>query len=217
MKRVLVSASALLAVAACGCDRGDRGKIVGSGVARTEMRELGDFDELELHVAGRIEIGIGALKPLEVTADDNIIGLLKSEVRGRRLVVELAKPIRPKVGVVLKATVPDLKVLSCDGAFKVILTGLRNESLLIELDGAGMVTAGGETNLLTISATGAGSIDVGGLQARNVDINVTGAGHVDTHATEKLNVAIAGTGVVRYSGDPELQKRIDGFGVVTKK
>ncbi len=217
MRMALVSVAVGFGVAACGCERSDDGKIIGSGVAKTEVRPVGDFDEIELHGQGSIELSIGLLLPLEVTADDNILPLIKTDLRGRRLVVQIEGSIRTEVGVVLRATVPDIKVVSCEGAAMVDLQGVQNEDLLIEVNGAGAVVADGTTDNLTVSTKGAGHIEVGELQARNVDITVTGTGSVVTHATDKLKVDITGAGVVRYSGDPELQKSVRGIGVVTRE
>ena len=217
MRMALVSIAVGFCVAACGCERCDDGKIIGSGVAKTEVRPVGDFDEIELRGQGSIELSFGAPQPLEVTADDNVLPLVKTDSRGRRLVVQIDGSIRTEVGVVLKATIRDIKVVSCTGAARVNLDGVQNEDLLIEVNGAGTVGARGTTDNLTVSTTGAGHIQAGELQARNVDITVTGTGSVVTHATEKLKVDITGAGVVRYSGDPELQKSVHGLGMVTKE
>ena len=217
MRMALVSIAVGLCVAACGCRRSGQGKIIGSGVAKTEVRAVGDFEEIELRGQGSIELSFGPPQPLEVTADDNVLPLIKTELRGRRLVVQIDGSIRTEVGVVLRATIRDIKVVSCEGAASVSLDGLQNEDLLIEVDGVGAVVAFGTTDNLTVSTTGAGLIQAGALQARNVDITIAGTGSVVTHATEKLKVDIRGAGVVRYSGDPELQKSVHGLGVVTKE
>lgn len=217
MRMAFVSVAIVFGAAACGCERRADGKIIGSGVAKTEVRSVGDFDEIELNGQGSIELSIGLLQPLEVTADDNILPLIKTDSRGRRLVVQIDGPLSAEVGVMLRATVPDIKVVSCEGAARVYLHSIQNESLLIEVNGAGAVVARGTTENLVVFTRGAGHIDVGELQARNVDITVTGTGSVVTNATDKLNVEIAGAGVVRYSGDPELQKNVRGLGVVTRE
>ncbi len=106
MTRINVSLVVLVAVTLCGCER-DRNKIVGSGISKTEHRQVGLFDEFEFHGAGRVELAIGQLQPLEITADDNILPLLRTEVVGTRLVVRPVEPIRPKVPIVLRVAVPE--------------------------------------------------------------------------------------------------------------
>ena len=64
----------------------------GSGVPRTEEREVGAFDRIELSGSGRLEVTTGPLSALSVTADDNLLGLLRTEVVDGTLIIERTRP-----------------------------------------------------------------------------------------------------------------------------
>lgn len=207
----------LFALAAYGCEWSDRNRIVGSGVAETEQRQIGVFDEFVLSGAGRVEIAIGELQPLEITADDNILPLLRTELTERRVVVRPDVPIRPKTPIVLRVTIPGLTSISVDGAAKITLNGVQNDSLRVDLKGAARVTAQGETENLTASVVGAGHILADDVKARHSEVTLTGTGSVSIHAIETLKVTIAGAGAVTYSGDPKVKKQILGLGTLKRK
>jgi hypothetical protein len=64
---------------------GDETFIVGSGVIVTEPREVEDFTGVVLNGVGEVEIRHGNTESLSITADDNILAHLTSEVRNGRL------------------------------------------------------------------------------------------------------------------------------------
>jgi len=218
MKRTIVSLAALLGSVACGCDgRGPGDGVKGSGAAKSEARQVAEFDQIEFVGAGSIQIAIGERRPLDITADDNLLPLLKTETIERRLIVRPVESISPKTPIVIKATAPNIEKVSCDGAGKITVVGVKNESLRVEINGAGYVFVDGETEALDASIAGAGIVSASGLRAGKVAVTVEGAGSADVHAIERLDVTLAGMGAVRYSGDPEITKQISGLGSLTKK
>ncbi len=207
----------LLAIlAAGGCDRGDD-SVKGSGVPKTETRGVAEFDQLEFSGAGTLEITIGPLQPLEITADDNILPLLSTEVRNRRLYIKPDRGISPETPVVIKATVPDMRDLLCSGACSVAIEKLKNEHLSVDLGGTGTIVVSGETAKLVLVVAGAGSVDCSRLMADNVNVDLSGVGSASVHAVKELDVTIAGVGTVEYSGDPKVTKQIRGIGALTKR
>ena len=67
----------LMALSACMI-----GGIHGSGVRKTEKRDLGPFTAIE--TSGAFEVNVICQKPasFEIEADDNILPLVETEVRG---------------------------------------------------------------------------------------------------------------------------------------
>ena len=217
MKRSIVSLAVLLAAALWGCDTMRASDaLAGSGVSKTETRPIQEVDAVEFAIAGRLEITVGELQPVEITADDNILPLLATEVNNRTLVIKARKSVQPKVPIVIKVTVPDMKRVSCTGAGRITLAGVSNEQLRLELSGAADMVASGKTGALTIDLAGAATVAAVELQARAVDVNLTGTGVATVHAAEKLDVTITGAGTVRYAGDPKITRRITGIGTLSK-
>ncbi len=58
----------------------DAARITGSGVARTETRNVGDYHAIGLGVHANVEIRQGGSEGVTITGDDNIIGRVETVV-----------------------------------------------------------------------------------------------------------------------------------------
>jgi hypothetical protein len=199
-----------------GCLLTDVVPAVGNGVAGTESRELAAFSEVAFLGAGRIEINIGDAEPVELSGDTNLLPLIQTLVIDDRLTVQPTRPILPTQPIVIRITVPNSTAVIVGGAGDIVVNGIDNERLRIELRGAGDITVTGTTGDLAILVTGAGRTDTSGLDASDVDVNIAGAGNVDVRATDTLDVSISGTGSVVYRGDPDVTQDITGLGTVSR-
>lgn len=214
MKRianVLLPASLLFVL--WGCHIG----VHGSGVRKTEKRDLPSFNAIE--TTGAFEVQVTCQKPasFEIEGDDNILPLIQIEVRNGVLRVTSTKHYSTRDPISLRITVPDLTSVSSTGAGKFTVTDLKNDNFEIHSTGAALVVAEGQSNNVKISSTGAGKIDSHDLRAGKVDVTVTGAAAVDVYASDQLDVNVSGAGRVTYSGDAKVNKRVSGAGQVTKK
>ena len=215
MKRIAtvlpLALSSLLLLA--GCLAGERG----SGVRKTEKRELAAFTSIE--TTGAFEVDVTCQKPagVEVEADDNILPLIQTEVRNGVLHVSTTKSYHSNIGIKLRITVPDLASIKSTGAGKFRVTSVKNDKFEIDSTGAAMVTASGLSKALRVSSTGAGKIDAHDLRADKAEVTVTGAAGVEVNASDELDVTVSGAGRVVYSGNPKVNKHVSGAGQVTKK
>lgn len=73
----------------------------------------------------------------------------------------------------------------------------------------------GIVNELDASISGAGFINAIDLKAKRCDIKIEGVGTGSVNVTETLNVTINGVGKIRYKGDPQVYKKIEGVGSVS--
>lgn len=214
MKRianVLLPASVLFVL--WGCHIG----VHGSGVRKTEKRDLPSFTAIE--TTGAFDVQVTCQKPasFEIEGDDNLLPLIQTEVRNGVLRVSSTKHYRTRDPILLRITVPDLTSVSSTGAGKFSVIDLKNENFEIHSTGAALITVEGQSNSVKISSTGAGKIDAENLRARKVEVTVTGAASVDVYASDQLDVNVSGVGRVTYSGDAKVNKRVSGAGQVTKK
>jgi hypothetical protein len=214
MKRItIVLLPASLLFVLWGCHIG----VHGSGVRKTENRDLPSFTAIE--TTGAFEVQVTCQKPasFEIEGDDNILPLIQTEVRNGVLRVTSTKHYSTRNPISLRITVPDLTSVSSTGAGKFRVSDLKNESFEIHSTGAALVTVEGQSNSVKISSTGAGKIDSQNLRARKVDVTVTGAASVDVYASDQLDVNVSGAGRVNYSGDAKVNKHVSGAGQVTRK
>ena len=191
-------------------------EVVGSGKIIIETRELGEFDAIELRVAADVHVKIGKPTPLKVEGDDNILPLIKTEVRDGRLVISSDAKFRSKHGVDFKVTVASLKAVEIQGAGDMHVHGLDNKSFSVDVSGAGDVHVNGKTEQLAVDICGAGDVLAFGLEARAASVSIKGAGDAKVSVAKSLNVVIVGAGDVHYKVDPKVHKVISGSGDVKR-
>jgi len=203
----------ILPVLLSSCLHGVRG----SGVRKTEQRDLPVFNAIE--TSGVFDVEVNCQKPasFEVEADDNILPLVETEVRDGVLRVRTTKGYSSRGGIIVRINVPDLASVSSTGAGKFNISNLKNDKFEIQSTGAATVVASGQSKSLKIGSTGAGKIDAHDLRASDADVNVTGAAGVDVYATDELDVTVSGAGRVTYTGNPKVNKKVSGAGQVVKK
>ena len=115
-------ACCLLAVLSTGCNITIGPSLRGSGVAKTESREVAQFSEIEVGSAIQLDVTVGEPTSLVVTADDNVLPSVRTEVVGDRLKIYLDTSLSTNIGVQVKASTPELKSLVGSGAHE----GQRN-------------------------------------------------------------------------------------------
>src|SRR5947209_12711151 len=110
--------------------------IAGSGVRKTERRELKSFNAID--TTGAYEIDVTCQKPasFEIEADDNILPLIKTEVRDGILFVSNDQPYRSSKPVTLRITLPDLNSVSSHDAGQFKIADANSSDLKIESTGA---------------------------------------------------------------------------------
>ena len=219
MKKLLCAASLSITLlfAFSGCRHVGKG-IQGSGVRKTEKRDLGTFKTIETTGAYEVQITCQQAASFEIEGDDNILRLIRTEVRGGVLRISNDAGYRATKAIVVRISIPDLEGIVSQGAGDIHITNVKNDKLAIRLTGASRIEAAGQTEFLGIMTTGAGKIDAYGLHAKRAEVTVTGAGKADVYASEQLDATVSGVGQVTYDGDPEVvNKHVSGIGSVNKK
>jgi Putative auto-transporter adhesin, head GIN domain len=206
----------LLTLAGCGDHDVDRGPMT------TQVREVDDFDSIEMEGAARLEIAVGAKESVAVEAREEIIDRVRTEVRGDTLHVR-SKPKdwfisdgRPRVTV--KITLPELEYLKLEGGNDVRLTGLAGGETRIRAEGAAHIKASGHVEELTVHMAGAGHADLSRLLADEAKVTVDGVGSVYVHPKDSLDATMNGVGAILYSGSPrEVSTRMNGLGTIGRR
>jgi hypothetical protein len=190
--------------------------VAGSGVRKTEKREVKSFSAID--TTGAYTIDVTCQKPagVEVDADDNILPLIKTEVRDGILFVSNDQPYHSSKTVTLRITLPELNSVANHGAGQIKIVDANSSDLKIDSTGAASVDAAGTAKSIQISSTGAGEIDTSKLHADKAKVEVSGAASVDVYASEQLDVNVSGAGNVNYSGNPKtVNKHVSGIGSVS--
>ena len=192
--------------------------VQGSGVRKAEKRDVGAFKSIETNGAFEIQVTCQQPASFEIEGDDNLLPLVKTEVRNGALRIYSDRSYSATRAMTVRIAVPDLEAISSNGAADIHVTNVKNAQLSISWQGAGRIEAAGETKFVSISSTGAGKIDTARLRAERAKVSVTGAAHVDVHASQQLDVTVSGVGQVTYGGNPPVvNKSVSGLGSVSKK
>ena len=230
MKRLLVllGCGALLGLAACGGSDAVTGSnvvttlsantIVGSGVSATETRAVAGFDALTVTAPLRVEVAAGGAPSLEITADDNVLPLVRAEVRSGRLYLSLAPHTSLTLlrEIVCRVSVGRLRELDASAAARVVLDGLDGERLQLRLSGAASAWVTGSVGELTLDASGASRVQGFDLRSRSVRATLAGASYAQLRAHESLVADVSGASTLEYRGDPVLVSNVSGASVIRR-
>lgn len=211
MKRIALSICVLLiALTACTKDT-----IEGSGTPISEIRSVANFTKVSSEGVFEVTITQGDVQSVEITADDNIIRRVKTEVVNNELRLYLDdrnyKDIRLKANIVAER----IKGIKNSGIGNVVISNV-DESGNFEVDnsGTGNISITGVAESLRLRNEGDGMFLGFQFAVADCDVEIYGSGDCEVHATNTLNVNIEGSGDVYYKGMPTLDSNISGSGQV---
>lgn len=212
LRRSFVAASLLAGVAGGAAAQTVRG----SGVAKTESRQLGPFDKI--NVAGSFEVTLvdGLQHRVMVEADDNLLDAVSTDVIDNELKISSLRSFVSRSPMKVTVESPQHRSLIISGSANLIATALRGPAF--ELAGSGSATAklGGKTEFLKVALAGSGRINALDLVADKVEVELLGSGTAEVHAVKSLSLLVIGSGTVRYRGSPTISRNAIGVGKVEK-
>ena len=192
------------------------GCVQGSGSAKKESRSLSNFHALEVEGAYTVRIACQKDQSVEISADDNLLPLILTEVQGGILRVTSKKSICASAPMTLTIAVENLDLIRSSGANEFQVQNLKGETLDVELSGSSTMTLVGAVDELKAKIDGASGLVAGELKAQQVSVAISGAGSAEVQADKRLQGDISGVGSIRYSGQPgEVVKNITGWGDIT--
>jgi hypothetical protein len=221
MKKTICLLALLLALTGCGAlkwnKKGISGGTSGSGVVKTEKRDVGTFTAVDVSGAYEVEIICQKEPGIEIEGDDNILPLVKTYVEDNTLFITSERGFNVRRPVRLRITTANLDGVSSSGASKITLDGVKNEQLMIETSGASNIEAAGETKSLEIESSGASKVNVRDLRAARVKVSLSGAGSARVYASEEVNAEVSGASSITYYGEPKVvNKNVSGAGSINK-
>ena len=209
-------ASALLAVmlllAACSVTKG-------SGQLANSSREVSGFTKVELSGTGELTIEKTGTESLSISADDNLLPRLTSEVSNNTLILG-TKPnttILPEQPITYSVTVKDLTGVAVSGSGNIRVPSLTTTALSISISGSGTITVNGTVNDQNLEISGSGRYEAAQLTSKTVKADISGSGTANVLATDALDVKISGSGTLTYSGNPQVTQTLSGSGKLIKK
>jgi len=193
--------------------------VSGSGKVVTEKRTVGGFDSILLSGSGQLEVDQNGEESLSITADDNLLPLLTSEVEGTRLVLRVKAGSRlvPSQKIVYKISARKLNGMACEGDTSAVLRGIHTDELKLAISGSGDISADGTSDRQEISIAGSGKYSGANLKSKSATISIAGSGDAVVAASETLDVKVAGSGSIKYIGEPKISQTIAGSGSIERQ
>ena len=193
-------------------------KTKGSGNVVTESRDIRDFKGVDVSGVFQVEIKAQEDFNVEIEADDNLLPLVKSEVRNGVLHLETEGRLSCENGLKVRISAPDINEVQASGASKVNLGGIRNSELRADTSGASRISLAGETANLFLEVSGASSVDAENLKAGTADVSASGASRVSTFALDELRARASGASKVSYFGNPKnIEKSSSGASSIRER
>ncbi len=198
--------------------------------------ELGNFTDIKLEGGYKVYLIQGDKNSLTVRASDSdVFDYLKVKNDEESLSLKVDREHFNFDRISLYITFKELEKIDIEGGVKLKTKGylnlkdfairvegganveldLKAEDVKVVGEGGVLFELDGVAESLDVHVSGAGHVDAGELKTKDVTFHVEGVGTGSVYATETLHAIIEGVGKVKYRGNPEVTKSIEGLGTVT--
>ena len=211
----LLTTGLLVLTASCNSSQGIRG----SGNVISEPRTVSGFNAVKLNGTGQVVIEENGSESLVITADDNLLPYLTTEVTNNQLILGTKDNanLNPSKDIMYKIGVKDLNVMELGGSGSMEAKGINTPRLKVMLGGSGTISASGMADEEEITLAGQGDYRGRDLKSKTATIDIMGSGDVVLNASDKLDANIMGSGSIKYVGDPAITKHVLGSGSIEKQ
>jgi Putative auto-transporter adhesin, head GIN domain len=231
MKALRLTLSLLL-LAACltaciAIPTGNRQIIEGSGTLAEETRAINGISAVQLSMQGTLHIEIGSTASLRVSAEDNLLPSIETNVHGGELEIRATPDVdlRPRQPIDYYLTVPSLDrigisssgdveagalttshfeaAISSSGSLSI--ESLQAETVNVEISSSGSLTiAGGAVQSQTVRISSSGDYGAKELQSDEASVRLTSSGSATIRVLNRLEGNLTSSGNVYYLGSPQV-------------
>lgn len=192
-------------------------KVKGSGIKATETRAVAAFTAIEATGVGKLKLRVGDQDSLKISADDNLLPLIKSEVKDGVLVLSTKGATNSKTDILFEATAKTIKRLENSGTVSIDAQGFNGGELSVQTSGVGSITLVGRVDSLKAQLSGVGSLDADGLTADRVQTDLSGVGSASVRAEKSISGSVSGIGSLVWKGAAtDVSTSVSGIGRVSK-
>ena len=214
-------------------------KVVGEGPLVTQTRTVGNFTGVSSEMSGTVNFAIAPEYKVEITAQQNILDVLNTNVVNGVLHIDFKNNVRVREheDLLINITAPYADYFRLSGSgnmnvqgditannLKVTLSGsgditVQNAAIADKIDadisGSGNISiAGGSAVNEDVDISGSGKVEMAGVDAQNAVTHTSGSGDVKLALSTNLDAHISGSGSVYYHGNPIISTHISGSGRV---
>lgn len=207
---------------------------VGEGVPVSETRSVGKFNAIALNMNAIVNVSDSMEHSCNVVAQQNLQEAIIIRTDGSTLVITNKGTIVSDEPIVINVSMSRAAMFEVNGSGKVIgLNTLKNEKMDFEVNGSGSINLDVVTTKIACAATGSGVLELSGstnsfdaeingsgvikaydLSALTSKVKVNGSGEAFVNVGETLKATIAGSGVIKYKGQPKIDESVSGSGTI---
>ena len=219
-----------------GCTYAWKG-IRGNGNVIKQDREISNFHGLEVGGAFHVFLTQGDKESLRIEADENLMDIIITRVKGGILEIETKEDIRESKALNIYITFNSLNHLDisgacnlegenkfklddlnmeCSGASQVMLK-FAAENMDFDCSGACNLDLYGSAQSLNLDLSGASKFNAFDLQLAEADVDISGASHARLFVRTQMSAEVSGAGSLKYKGDAKLiNHEVSGAGSIKK-
>jgi hypothetical protein len=193
-------------------------RVFGSGVVVIESRALESFTTAEARGGSyEVVLELAPTHAVEITADDNLAPLLRTNVREGRLVIAVDPQLRlvPTEPIVLRVSVTEVSELIANGGVLLNADVGAVPQLAIGASGASVVDVTGSAERQVLSISGASVFRGLDLESSESVVIASGVSLAELWAHDHLEVDGSGLSTIRYRGQPVVIARLSGGSTVS--
>ncbi len=199
--------------------------VKGSGTIKEEARNVGEFSAVQIESGFHATIALGSTSSVKISTDDNLLPLIKTEVKGGELIVGPAdwkQHPRPSSEVKVTITTPKLEKIEASGGSSVAANGTTGARFQASTSGGSVVKVSGlNADQVSVGASGGSKIDLAGrakavkvelsggaslhateVPAESVQVEGSGGSRAEVSVSAALDASLSGGSRVRVNGDP---------------
>jgi hypothetical protein len=195
----------------------------GEGPVTSETRPVAPFARVDVNngirLTLRIDPGlkIGATQPVEVSAQQNLLPIIKTEILGDTLRVHSSEGFRTSERVEVTIVTSALQGVTLSGGSNGTVDGLDADQFQASLSGGSVLTASGVAQTLTITASGGSRTELDGLTAATATVDASGGSRINLRATGTVSGSASGGSHVSVAGGATLNVTSTGGSQVTTR
>ena len=187
--------------------------VYGSGIIKAQNNFMSDYLNLEVHGSGTI-----VMKDFKTQkADLNVEG--SGEIYQQNAIAQgLVEEVHGSGRIIAASLMSSVISLSINGSGDIKTDHIQSEKLEASVYGSGNIRlVNGTVSNILLEIVGSGNIISGDVIGGTVSAAMSGSGSISIGVLDALNATVAGSGSVRYKGNPSnISKSITGSGSVSK-
>lgn len=202
----------------------------------TRTYKVQPFTKIYLEGGYKVILEQGSQPGLRIKTDEDNFEYIDVQSDAESLSLKIKKKHFDFDELVLYITFKDLEKLEIEGGIRLETKGYVDlKDFYMHVSGGAVIEMNLKTNKLKVigeggvkfefdgiadeldaTISGAGYLDAIDLKTKRTDCKIEGACAASVYATEVLNATISGVGKIRYKGDPQVFKKIEGIGLVSR-